>query len=137
MIGYRVSACFPIGRSTAHGRRRAVPTDLLRKNVDSFYTTAPADSATAPESGRGTESKRGKEREECSSFLSAPCAASVRSGGNNALTKKWPPDVDLVKKNDLSFSSFEHPAFPPPRQTSLSYYRCSFDWPTYYLPSAP
>lgn len=39
-IGYRISAGSLIGRSTAHGRNRSAPvtTDLLRKNVDSFYT---------------------------------------------------------------------------------------------------
>lgn len=39
-IGYRISAGSLIGRSTAHGRSRSAPvtTDLLRKNVDSFYT---------------------------------------------------------------------------------------------------
>ena len=40
MIGYRISAGSVIGRSTAHGHSWCAPvtTDLLRKNVDSFYT---------------------------------------------------------------------------------------------------
>lgn len=64
MIGYRVSAHVPIGCFIAQGRRRGVTTDLLRKNVDSFYTTAPANTATAPESGGEAKSKKEESERE-------------------------------------------------------------------------
>jgi hypothetical protein len=53
--------------------------------------------------------------------------APVRSGGNNALTKKWPPDVDLVSEERprlfparfFYFASSPPTAWPPRSSSSL------------------
>lgn len=96
VIGYRVSARTLIGRSTAHGRRRGVTTDLLRKNVDSFYTThhrspspLPPPTPPPPPWGARESAKKESAKEESdagrgghSSFLSALCAVPVRSARN-------------------------------------------------------